>query len=415
MPVGHHPSLPLPSIDDFTPSRMVPVSREWPARADGRPRELWIVEEIFVHYRIPVWDRIAQRLGDGWRLRVFADPEQSEKSIRTARTYFEPQRTPFSLGGRVYRWPGLLARIRAERPAAVFASATPRCLTVWRLPGACRAAGAALVAWTKGHRELDTPGGATDRVRIGVLRRFDAIVCYGQSARKDLLRHGLPEDRLFVAQNSIDTARIFEQRAALLAEGERLRRVPRLEGRRVLLYCSTMFPKKRQLDLVEAWPFLRDRFPDLVLVFVGGGEMLDAVRARASQVDAARIKVMGRVPEGADYHWIAACDIAVQCGGLGLAINQYLAFGKPTLVADEPGVDGEFVLDGVTGFRYEKGDPRALADAVARMLEDPPRTARIAETGRELVRTSGNIDRMVDGVFEALEFCRVRRGERGGS
>jgi len=407
--VGIHPDLPLPSIDDFTPTRMLRPSANWPRRSDGRPRELWIVEEVFVHYRVPVWDRIADRLGPEWRMRVFADPQQSDKTLRGARPYFEPQRTPFRLGGRVYSWPGLLDRIRAECPAVVFASATPRCSTVWRLPGACRAAGALLIAWTKGHRELDTPGGAVaDFIRRAVLRRFDGVMCYGQSARKDLLRLGLPASRIFVAQNSIDTDRIFTDRDALMAEGERLKRVHGLDGRRIVLYCSSMFPKKRQMDLVEAWPMLRERFPDLVLVFVGGGEMLEAVRARAKEVDPERILVLGRVAEGVDYHWIAACDIAVQCGGLGLAINQYLAFGKPALVADEPGVDGELVLDGVTGFRYRKGDPAALAQAIVRILDDPATTRRVAERGRELVRTSGSIDRMVDGVVEAME-----KGGRG--
>jgi phosphatidylinositol alpha-1,6-mannosyltransferase len=382
---------------------MLRPSADWPPRSDGRPHELWIVEEVFVHYRVPVWDRIAERLGPGWRLRVFADAEQSEKSLRGARPYFEPQRTPFRLGGRVYSWPGLPERIRTERPAVVFASATPRCATVWRLPSACRAAGAVLIAWTKGHRELDTPGGAlADFIRRTVLRRFDRVMCYGQSARKDLLRLGLPADRVFVAQNSIDTDRIFRDHEALMAEGRALRRAHGLEGRRLVLYCSSMFPKKRQMDLVEAWPLLRERVPDLMLAFVGGGEMLEAVRARAKEMDAQRILVTGRVPEGVDYHWIAACDIAVQCGGLGLAINQYMAFGKPTLVADEPGVDGEMVLDGVTGFRYRKGDPAALAEAIVRIFEDPQGTARIADRGRALVRTSISIDRMVDGVVEAM-------------
>lgn len=410
-PVGVHPTLPLPTIDDFTPARGLRPSAEWPRRSDGKPREMWIVEAVFAHYRLAVWDRIVERLGDGWALRVFADMEQSDPSIRTARPYFVPQPTPLRLGGRMRSWPGLLERIRDDRPAAVFASATPRCTTAWRLPGACRAVGAAAIGWTKGHCELDTPDGAfTDTVRRKLLRRFDAVTCYGQSARRDLIRLGLAPDRIFVAQNTIDTDRIFRERDALAAEGARLRREHGLEGKRILLYCSTMYPKKRQMFLVEAWPALRNRYPDLALVFVGGGEMLEAVRARAKQIDPERIRVIGRVPEGADYHWIAACDIAVQCGGLGLALTQYLAFGKPALVADEPGVDGEIVLDGVTGFRYEKGDSEAFVNAVEQILDDPARTARIAERGRELVRTSANVDRMVDGMMEAMEWCRTRRG-----
>lgn len=96
-----------------------------------------------------------------------------------------------------------------------------------------------------------------------------------------------------------------------------------------------MYPKKRHLDLIEAWPMIHAAHPEAVLVMVGGGPMYGAVRARARELGDKEIRILGRVPEGEDYSWIGAADVSVMCGGLGLAIQQSMAFGRPMVVADE--------------------------------------------------------------------------------
>ncbi len=174
-----------------------------------------------------------------------------------------------------------------------------------------------------------------------------------------------------------------------------------------MLYPGTMFPKKRHLDLIEAWPLLRDEFPDLVLVLVGGGENLEVVRSQAQMLDPERIILTGRVPEGADYEWIATCDAAVQCGAIGLAINQCLALGKPLVVADEPGVDGELVVHGQTGWRYPRGNVQLLAETISHVLSSPEEAGRIADAGREAIRSRATIDHMVDGFVQAMQHCEL--------
>jgi len=142
-------------------------------------------------------------------------------------------------------------------------------------------------------------------------------------------------------------------------------------------------------------------------VMVGGGKMLDEVKARSAALGGDDVRILGRVAEGEDYRWIGACDVSVMCGGLGLAIQQTLAFGRPMVVADEPGVDGEIVRHGETGWRYPTGDVNALAATVNAVLADPAGTAAIARRGQDLVRDEVNIDGMVDGFVTALERAGV--------
>ena len=149
-----------------------------------------------------------------------------------------------------------------------------------------------------------------------------------------------------------------------------------------------------------------------VLDTSGGGENLEIVRSRSQTIDPERIILTGRVPEGVDYQWIATCDVAVQCGAIGLAINQCLALGKPLVVADEPGVDGELVVHGETGWRYPRGDVRRLAETISHVLSSPEEAGRIADAGREAVRNRATIGHMVDGFVQAMQYCGLlQKGE----
>jgi glycosyltransferase involved in cell wall biosynthesis len=285
----------------------------------------------------------------------------------------------------------------------VIVEGTPRILTNLRIPAVTRAAGGVPLLWSKGQTEDGTPGGfLSDQLRFRFANLFDGVICYGEEGQRELERIGIDGSRITIARNTIDTSRIFAELPERDARAAELKRTHGLEGRRVVLYCGTMYPKKRHLDLVEAWPSIRAAHPDAVLVMVGGGKMLDEVRRRATGLGGDDVRILGRVPEGDDYRWIGACDVSVMCGGLGLAIQQTLAFGRPMVVADEPGVDGEIVRNGQTGWRYPKGDIKALAAAVNAVLSDPAGAAAVAARGQRLVRDEVNIDGMVDGFVTAL-------------
>ncbi|WP_275572215.1 glycosyltransferase family 4 protein [Mycolicibacterium vanbaalenii] len=375
-------------------------------------REIWIVQRRLAHYRLPVFDRLAERLRElGFSLKIIFDPEQSEGPDDLTRPYSEPIiriREYRHAGATFWRASALVDELRSRRPSAVIVEGTPRILTNFRVPHVMRALGGVALFWAKGHTEEGTPGGyLSDKLRFWFASLFDGAIVYGHAGKLELERIGITSSRVTVARNTIDTSRIFAELHERAARAAETKRTYGIEGRRVVLICGTMYPKKRHLDLVEAWPAIHAANPDAVLVMVGGGEMLEVVRRRVVEIGCQDVHVLGRVPEGEDYRWIGACDVSVLCGGLGLAIQQTLAFGRPMIVADEPGVDGEIVQHGTTGWRYPKGDVGALAATVNAVLADPEGSARIAGRGQDLIRNEVNIEGMVSSFLVALQKAGV--------
>jgi glycosyltransferase involved in cell wall biosynthesis len=391
------------------PSTFEPSSVAY-GRQDGlaKDREIWIVQRYLAHYRLPVFDRLARKLGErGCTLRVVFDRTKLEGPADPSRAYCETlirlnEFRPFGI--EFCTQTGLVPAIRRRRPAGVIVEGSIRVLTNLRVPSAVRSSGGVALMWSKGEPEKDSPRGSVSNfIRSRFVGLFDGVICYGEGGRRSLEALGVPASRITIAPNTIDTRRIFASLADRDAQAAELRTKHGLKGRRIVLCCGTMYRKKRPLDLIEAWPAIQSAHPDAVLVLVGTGEMFEAARGRVAELGVGDVLLTGRVPEGEDYAWIGACDVSVMCGGLGLAIQQTLAFGKPMVVADEPGVDGEIIRHRDTGWRYPLGDVPALARTVKSVLSDPEGSAAVARRGQDLIRNHVNIDGMVDGFLTALE------------
>jgi glycosyltransferase involved in cell wall biosynthesis len=309
-------------------------------------------------------------------------------------------------------WPSFEELFRREKPDALVMLGNPRMRQCWTLPKLARSMGIPVVGWSKVH-SYSRLAWASNLLKPRFFKRFDTMIVYGESARKELMGLGISGDHVFVAQNTIDTRRIFTDADRISARGRELRTQAGMDGKRIMLCIGRMDPEKRHQDLLDAWPRLREADPDLRLVIVSGGPMLDEIRAKAHALDPSGILVTGRVPEGDDYAWISTCDLGIYPGAVGLAINISLAFGKPTIIANEIGSDSEILEHGLTGWRYERGNLDAMITTIQSVLRDRASTEVICQRARALMRDTVTIDNMIAKIDSAVRLALSMRARKG--
>lgn len=389
------------------------------AEIKNGPKQVWMFQPRIEHYRVPIWDLLQQQAGRDYRITVHGPLQDGHTFGGPARDYTHdlPYEVCSRLGQECSHWPGADALIERDKPDVVIVAANPRNLSCWKLPKVCRRIGAACVCWTKVHSFSGAiPPAALRLVKRRFFKRFDRAICYGESSFKELVSLGFPEDRARVAQNTIDTRRIFDQGEHIAERGRTLRSELGLSGRKVIVCIGRMDPEKRHGDLLDAWLDVKSNHPDLSLVLVSGGPLLEPIRQRAAEIDREHIHVLGRVPEGDDYAWLAAADLAVYPGAVGLAINQSLAIGCPTIIADESGADAEIITHGRTGWRFPRGDRRALVETINHVLADHEQRQRIVEQARTMMKEQVTIENMVNcidtTIREALGDAEQRRSRR---
>jgi glycosyltransferase involved in cell wall biosynthesis len=375
--------------------------------------QVWIFQPSVKHYRLPLWDLLVERSRGRYQISVFGPLDIDHANIES-RPYLQemPLHRRLMLGREVAHWGGAARMIRRERPSIVVLTATVSFFGSWSLPRVAHRAGATVVGWSKVNSRAGHTTWLERQVKRTFFRRFDYFLCYGQNSRAELESLGYPAERIRVAQNTIDTRRIFGEAELLAARGEEIRREWGLAGKKLLLCIGRMIPQKRQADLISAWPDVQKVDPDLSLVFVGGGELLEGLRTAAEETDAERIIFTGPVPEGDDYAWIATADLVVLPGAVGLALNQAMALGRVIVMADEPGADAEILRDGETGWRYPRGDIQALSSTIRVALSNPAESQRRAQAARRYIAEHATIERMVDVIDATLVEASRRPVDR---
>jgi len=174
-------------------------------------------------------------------------------------------------------------------------------------------------------------------------------------------------------------------------------------------FVGRIEPRKGALDLLRALPALTELVPEVRLVLVGG-EGLSGTHAYAEEVRAAaarqgdRVLMLGDVPEANGLmQWFDTLAVPSRVEPFGTVAAEALAAGTPVVATRSGGME-EYVTDGTVGALVEPGDPKALTQALARVL---PRSSEMGGACREAA-SPFSTQRVTAAVASAFEEALAR-------
>lgn len=230
--------------------------------------------------------------------------------------------------------------------------------------------------------------------------RLDGVIATYDALYERLRRRGY---RAYLSYNGIDVARF--------APNERLRETARRQlglasSAVVLLMLGTVNRQKGMWLGLESFFRLAPRYPDLHLVVVGDGPDLPSLRRRlAAMPVSGRAHLVGAVPLADVPAFYAAGDVflypTLRMEGLPLAILEALAAGLPVVASRRGGIPSA-VKEEETGFLVPPGDPRALEQAVERLLDNPALARALGKGGREWVLAHGASHALTERLLDQL-------------
>ncbi len=207
-----------------------------------------------------------------------------------------------------------------------------------------------------------------------LLREASLIHCVSDHIRDVLLTRGFPAAKLRVIRYGIETDPPV-QSAATAA-------VP------YILFVGRFVEKKGVAHLIDAMRMRRDAGDATGLMIVGDGPLAGALRRRAASLSG--VEWVGWQPPAEvrarmrDAVALAVPSVTAASGdeeGLPNAVLEAMAQGTPVIGSRHAGI-GEAIADGEDGFLVPPGDPRALADAIARLTRDGDLRARLGAAAR---------------------------------
>jgi glycosyltransferase involved in cell wall biosynthesis len=202
------------------------------------------------------------------------------------------------------------------------------------------------------------------------LRAADAIVADGWAAEHLPAEFGVRVERV---PKGVD-AELFRP------DGPNLRRVLRLEGKRVVVTVARLVPLKNLTLLLDALAIVRDRVPRVHAVIVGDGPEAAALRRHAATRDLSdTVTFIGAVPHAETPRYYRAADVFALCSSFDNSPNAVLeamACGLPVVVTDVGGVR-DFVADRLGAEVTAPDDADGFAAGLERFLasDDAARAA----------------------------------------
>jgi glycosyltransferase involved in cell wall biosynthesis len=180
-------------------------------------------------------------------------------------------------------------------------------------------------------------------------------------------------------------------------------------GRPNVLAVGQLKEKKGFAYLLNACHILKERGYDLECQIVGEGPLRAALAAQIRELGLeGRVTLRGALPHDAviDAYrhatvFVLPCVVSANGDrdGIPNVILEAMAMGLPVISTRHSGIP-EAVEEGVTGLLVPPADPAALADALARLLDDPAARREFGLRGRRKVADHFDAERNVRRLLE---------------
>jgi glycosyltransferase involved in cell wall biosynthesis len=235
-----------------------------------------------------------------------------------------------------------------------------------------------------------------DKLRYRLAYRYivDDVITPAAFIKKQFLAFPwLDQKRIHVVPNGVELA------DTSLWETGKLRHVAGVNAAEpVVLGAGRVFSQKGFEYFVEALSLLHRQGVPVHGAIAGGGE-LESVAALAAKLGIAPyVHLLGHRDDvrelmyGADAFVLSSID-----EGMPNVVLEAMSVGAPVVAADAGGT-AEIITDGADGFVVPVKDASALADRIARLINERTLRTRVGAAAQKTVRERFSIPRMVDRV-----------------
>ncbi len=254
-------------------------------------------------------------------------------------------------------------------------------------------------------RHISTPLNRTLTTQILYRRLIDMVVVTGgERTRRGLIeRDGLDAARVAAFPIGLDVGHFSPGPA----DHDLRLELGLPSGQLLVGLISYLRTYKGHEYFIEAGKHLAAKRDDVTFIIVGEGPEEAPIRACIEQLGmSTRMRMLGfredllNVFRSLDLFVIPS----VEGDTIPQVLMQALAMGLP-VVSTTVGSIPDVVIEGETGFVVPPRDAGALADRMARMLDDKALRARMGANGRALVERSYSIEKMLDrmeAVYRSL-------------
>ncbi len=388
------------------------------------PYRVAVIHQGFVPvYRRGFFELLNSRRSGNEYVVVHGDPLRGSAHVALPEPYAFPhirvRNLEVGLGRRRIVYQPVVRRVLREGYDALVVGHEIKFVSSMALFAAFKLLGRPALLWGHGyHRHsASLPARATSGL---LARAADGYLAYTDSSAAHLRAIGVPDERITIVRNTIDTREQDRVREALAeADPAALRGQLGLQpASRVLLYVGRLEARKRAEDLVAATRALNEdpALRPVEAVIIGDGETRPRLERAAAGLPF--IHLPGAIYDPFEVgKYMRIASAVVMPGQVGLGVNHAFSQGVPVVTrrgtAHSPEI--EYIRPGVNGLLVADDGLAPFIDALRALLRDEALRSRLAAGAlqtRTEISLEASADRFDAGVNAVIERQLVLRRAR---
>jgi PEP-CTERM/exosortase A-associated glycosyltransferase len=227
-----------------------------------------------------------------------------------------------------------------------------------------------------------------------VFRNAEAVTCICEGLRTDIVARGIPESKVTVIPNAVDTERFTYNRprdAELAAELS-------LADATVLGFLGSFYAYEGLALAIQSLPAILKQYSGVRLMLVGGGPQAPALKDLTRTLGLSdKVLFLGRVPHDQVARYYSLVDVLIY-PRMPMRLTELVTPLKPLeamaqgklVLASDVGGHRELIRHGETGRLFKAGSADALAQAVVELLGQREAWDAQREAGRRFVESERN-------------------------
>jgi N-acetyl-alpha-D-glucosaminyl L-malate synthase BshA len=217
------------------------------------------------------------------------------------------------------------------------------------------------------------------RMIVFALNRANKIIVVSERLKKRILEMRIPEKKIEVLLNAVDTDKFKLQNKI-----DARRKLGLPLDKKIILFVGNFVDVKNPLSLIEISHRLRERRKkDFLLIMIGDGYLKNEIKNKINAYSIQElIFLVGPRPHEEIPLWMAAADFLVlpsRNEGMPTVLLEAMACGLP-IVATRVGGIPEVINDGENGILIDSNNIRELERSIVSLIDD--------EKLREKIRTN---------------------------
>lgn len=241
-------------------------------------------------------------------------------------------------------------------------------------------------------------------------RLSDHVITVAECTRQDLVRDGIIDAKRSRSIGGWADERFFDLPDPVATRARLRAEIGIAPGATTVVCVGMLRPDKGQNFLLDALTLLKARGLELTLVLAG------SATAESAEYEAG----LKRQSAGMAVHFLGYRDDVselMQMADLVVIPSlteaqprvavQAFATGRPVVASAVGGVP-EIVHDGETGWLVPPGQPQVLADAIARVVQNPAEAAKVSDGARRLAESRMRFDHRMAETLSTYETAMAR-------